>query len=105
MSAHQIIISIILVVGLALYVRHRWLEYGKRYRAEIAPENEMRCLEELAEEHRLGKRDNSKLIEEQISIVEKDYPGRFTRRLTAVREDLTEGNARRNHLLRRDPSK
>ena len=84
-------------IWLFLYFRHRWRKYQRHSRGHVAPENELECLEELAEEHRLGTHDYSNQIEQQIEIIENTHEPSsiLNERLKSIRDALEEGNARR----------
>jgi hypothetical protein len=56
------VLIVILVTGSLLYFRHRWRQYGERYRLCIAPENHLQALEDIL----LGEHDYSDQFIEQV---------------------------------------
>ncbi len=93
-----IILAIILVIGLFLYLRHRWRESVKHYHTHVAPQNELDCLEEMANDYRSGKYHNREYIEQVIRDIEVNHePSRLRDiYLEDARDALEEGR-----LLRR----
>jgi hypothetical protein len=73
MSTYQIVLAIILVIGLFLYSRHRWRQSVKRYDTHIAPQNELDCLEEMANDYRSGQYHNREYIEQVIRDIEVNH--------------------------------
>jgi len=95
---YHYVLGAIIAVSVIVWLRNRWRESVHHYRTHVAPQNELDCLEEMANDYRSGKYHNREYIERVIRDIEVNYePSRLRDRyLEDARDALEEGR-----LLRR----
>jgi hypothetical protein len=55
---YHYVVGALIVMSLLVWLRNRWREWQQQHRKQVGDENEMECLEEMADDYAQGRYDN-----------------------------------------------